>query len=93
MSEKLGMKPYSEKISERLAKLETKNVHPDGLTKREIDILRLLTTGQTNQEIAAELSISEKTVANHVTNIFSKTRTSNRTEAAQYATKNGISSE
>jgi DNA-binding CsgD family transcriptional regulator len=58
---------------------------PDGLTEREMDVLRQLTTGKTDQEIADALFISPKTVSNHVGNILRKTKTGNRTEAAHYA--------
>ena len=48
-------------------------------------MLRLIAAGKSNREIAEELVISQRTVANHVANIFNKTNTSNRTEAAAYA--------
>ena len=48
-------------------------------------MLRLIARGRTNQEIAGELFISEKTVANHVTSILAKTGSGNRTEGAAYA--------
>jgi pimeloyl-ACP methyl ester carboxylesterase/DNA-binding CsgD family transcriptional regulator len=62
----------------------------DGLTPREIDVLRLLAEGRSNQEIAAELVISINTVTNHVKNILAKTGTGNRTEAANYAHRHGL---
>jgi DNA-binding NarL/FixJ family response regulator len=52
------------------------------LTRREIEILKLLTEGLFNKEIAYQLSISEKTVKNHVSNIFKKICVSDRTQAA-----------
>ncbi|BCJ96949.1 DNA-binding response regulator [Anaerocolumna cellulosilytica] len=60
------------------------------LTKRELEVLRLLTEGLFNKEIAYNLSISEKTVKNHVSNIFKKICVSDRTQAAVYAIKNNI---
>lgn len=60
------------------------------LTKREMEVLRLLTEGLFNKEIAYHLSISEKTVKNHVSNIFKKISVSDRTQAAVYAIKNNI---
>ena len=63
----------------------------DGLTKRELEILGLIVKGFTNSDIAGMLFISEKTVANHATSIFSKTGTANRTEAATCAIRNGLS--
>jgi DNA-binding CsgD family transcriptional regulator len=59
--------------------------HPDGLSGREVEVLRLVAAGRTNQQIADELVISSNTVARHVSNIFSKTGVANRAEAASYA--------
>ncbi len=64
---------------------------PDGLTKREIEVLRHLTAGKTNQEIADVLVISLNTARRHVTHIFRKTRSANRAEAAAYAVRSGLS--
>jgi pimeloyl-ACP methyl ester carboxylesterase/DNA-binding CsgD family transcriptional regulator len=60
------------------------------LTTREIEVLRLIAAGRSNQEIALELVISFNTVTNHVKNILGKTGASNRTEAANYAFRSGI---
>lgn len=62
----------------------------DILTKRELEVLKLLAEGLFNKEIAYKLSISEKTVKNHVSNIFKKINVSDRTQAAVYAIKNNI---
>ena len=61
-----------------------------GLTLREREVLRLVARGRNNSEIARELFISLNTVTRHMTNIFSKTGTSNRVEAAVYAARYGI---
>ncbi len=58
---------------------------PDGLTARETEVLRLVAAGRTNPEIAAMLVLSEKTVARHLSNIFSKVGVRTRTAAAAYA--------
>lgn len=55
------------------------------LTEREKEILRLITLGGTNKEIANKLGISEKTVKNHISNIFQTLHVNNRTKAALYA--------
>ena len=55
------------------------------LTEREKEILRLITLGGTNKEIANKLGISEKTVKNHISNIFQTLHVNNRTQAAIYA--------
>jgi DNA-binding NarL/FixJ family response regulator len=56
-----------------------------GLTAREVQILRLVAAGKTNRAIAADLFLSEKTVARHVSNIFAKLRLSTRAAATAYA--------
>lgn len=62
----------------------------DELTEREIDVLKCLGEGMTNQEISEELFIGIKTVKTHVSNILSKLCVSDRTQAAVYANRNGI---
>jgi ATP/maltotriose-dependent transcriptional regulator MalT len=56
-----------------------------GLTARELEVLRLVATGKTNRSIAADLFLSEKTVARHVSNIFGKLGLSSRAAATAYA--------
>jgi ATP/maltotriose-dependent transcriptional regulator MalT len=56
-----------------------------GLSPREVEVLRLVATGSTNRAIADELVISEKTVARHVSNIFTKLRLSSRSAVTAYA--------
>jgi DNA-binding NarL/FixJ family response regulator len=58
---------------------------PDGLTAREVEVLRLVAAGHSNPQIAAQLFLSEKTVARHLSNIFGKTGVTSRTAAATYA--------
>jgi DNA-binding NarL/FixJ family response regulator len=56
-----------------------------GLTGRELEVLRLVATGKTNRSIAADLFLSEKTIARHVSNIFTKLGLSSRAAATAYA--------
>jgi DNA-binding CsgD family transcriptional regulator len=63
---------------------------PDGLTAREVEVLRLLAIGRTNKDVSLVLSISLNTVATHVRNILNKTHCANRTEAAAYANQHGL---
>jgi DNA-binding NarL/FixJ family response regulator len=61
-----------------------------GLTPRELDVLRLVATGATNRDVAEELVISEKTVARHLSNIFTKLGISSRSAATAYAYEHGL---
>lgn len=63
---------------------------PGGLTGREVEVLRLLAAGKTNRVIGAELFISEKTVASHVSHIFTKLGVSSRSAATAYAYANDL---
>ena len=60
------------------------------LTEREVETLRLIAQGLTNQEIAEQLTISERTVGKHVSNILDKLHLANRTQAALYALRRGL---
>jgi two-component system, NarL family, response regulator LiaR len=60
------------------------------LTERELEVLRQIAAGKSNQEIAAALVISEKTVKTHITNILTKLHLSDRTQAAVFAWQQGI---
>jgi DNA-binding NarL/FixJ family response regulator len=62
----------------------------DDLTSREIDVLRLIATGNANKEIACQLSIAEDTVKSHVTNILAKLGANDRTHAVTIGLKRGI---
>lgn len=63
---------------------------PDGLSPRELEVLRLVATGQTNQEVARALNISDKTVARHVANIYLKIEVRTRSAATAYAYEHGL---
>jgi non-specific serine/threonine protein kinase len=63
---------------------------PFGLSPRELEVLRLLTEGRTDREIAASLSVSERTVHRHVTAVLSKLRVETRTAAATLAVRRGL---
>jgi ATP/maltotriose-dependent transcriptional regulator MalT len=76
----LGAEPARREVERLLG-----TTRPDGLTAREIEVLRLVASGRSNPQIAAELFLSEKTVARHLSNIFGKTDVKSRTEAAAYA--------
>lgn len=69
---------------------EKEKTEDNNLTSREIEVLGLIAEGMINKEIAKQLYISEKTVKNHVSNIFKKLDVSDRTQAAIYAFKHNI---
>ena len=60
------------------------------LSERELEVLRLIADGASNEEIAGRLVISEKTVKSHVSNILSKLHVADRTQAAVYAWREGV---
>lgn len=66
------------------------NVKIESLTRREMDVLKLLAVGMYNKEIAEKLNISERTVKNHVSNIFKKIGVTDRTQAAVFAIRNNL---
>jgi DNA-binding CsgD family transcriptional regulator len=84
--EELGAAPDLE----RLAWLAGSSPPGGPLSRREREVLTLVAAGKTNRAIAAALFISEKTVARHVSNIFTKLRLSSRAEATAYAYKHGL---
>jgi DNA-binding CsgD family transcriptional regulator len=94
LSRELGMQTLMEQVAARQERIEslppTPPAYPDGLTQREVEVLRLIALGRSNPAIAQELFISPNTVAHHVTNILNKTNTANRTEAATYAGQHGL---
>jgi DNA-binding CsgD family transcriptional regulator len=92
MSVQLGMLPLEARVRERLSQLSppNRNGFPDSLTQREVEVIHQLVVGKTDQEIADTLFISIKTASNHVGNILRKTGCGNRTEAANYAVKQGL---
>jgi two-component system NarL family response regulator len=74
------------KVLQEFTRLSVRG-NPDGLTEREMEVLRLVASGSNNREIARKLFISEKTVKNHLSNIFQKIGVADRTQAALYALK------
>ena len=97
ISTDLGMHPLTEKVGALEDELlrpkytrEDTPEFPSGLSKREVEVLRLVSAGKTNKEIAEELTISVFTVAHHMTNILAKTDSSNRAEAAAYAIRRSL---
>jgi DNA-binding CsgD family transcriptional regulator/tetratricopeptide (TPR) repeat protein len=94
IARELGMRALQDRAVAMLAPMASPSQpppsYPDGLTPREVEVLRLLALGRSNRDIADTLCVSLSTVATHVRNILSKTETVNRTEAAAYALRQGL---
>jgi DNA-binding CsgD family transcriptional regulator len=92
--EACGAHRYLAQVESRRAQLGDEPVplraYPDGLSDREVEVLRLIARGRSNQQIAEELVIAPATVARHVSNILNKTGLANRTEAAAYAMRHAL---
>lgn len=84
--EQLGATPALNRVAEVSGAAAPQPV-PGGLTRREVEVLRLVATGATNREIADRLVISEKTVARHVSNILTRLGVSSRAAATAYAVR------
>ncbi len=65
---------------------------PDGLTEREVEVLRLMAAGLSNTEICKQLYVSEATVKTHINHIFTKTNSRDRSQAVAYAHRRGLAS-
>ena len=89
----LGMRGLEERLQvlrQQAGKAPDTFARVAGLSERELQVLRLIAAGKTNQEIAAALSRSPNTVAIHVRNILGKTQAANRAEAAAFAVRHGL---
>lgn len=82
----LGAEPVEREAAELLGQ----QMAPGGLSPREVDVLRLVAAGKSNQQIAVTLFISEKTVARHLSNIFTKLDVGSRTAAAAFAYEHDV---
>jgi DNA-binding NarL/FixJ family response regulator len=82
----VGQKRIPPEVATQLAEHATE----DELTAREIDVLRLIATGNANKEIARQLAVSDETVKSHITNILAKLGANDRTHAFTIGLKRGI---
>jgi DNA-binding CsgD family transcriptional regulator len=85
--EQLGALPDAARVD---SLVQPAAVGAHGLTRRELEVLRLVATGESNRQIAEALVISEHTVARHVQNIFTKLDVSSRTAAGAFAFEHGL---
>lgn len=77
-------------LNAKMLSMENDYSKIESLTKRELDVLKNLAVGMYNKEIALKLEISERTVKNHVSNIFKKIGVADRTQAAVFAIRNNL---
>jgi len=89
-----GERVMANAVANRVLDLLTGTATPkefyDGLTAREVEILKLLATGLANKQIARRLAISEKTVRNHVSHMYEKLHIYDRSQAVLYAVRKGL---
>lgn len=78
------------KVLDRFVQLSRHTPETAGLSERETEVLRLMSTGAANKEIAVALTVSESTVKTHVANIFNKLDVNGRTEAVTQAIQRGL---
>ncbi len=88
--EKVMASAVANRVLEMLTGTTTPKEFYDGLTNREIEILKLLANGMANKQIAYRLKISEKTVRNHVSNTYEKLGIYDRSQAVLYAVRKGL---
>jgi NarL family two-component system response regulator LiaR len=80
------------KVLQELSQSQTQPSASNPLTEREVEVLKLVAQGHSNQQIADELTIKEATVRTHVSNILGKLHLSSRTQVALYALREGLAS-
>ncbi len=80
------------KVLQELSRPGKENSTTDPLTEREVEVLRLISKGLSNKEIASALFVAEWTVRTHVSNILGKLHLASRTQAALYALRTGLAS-
>ena len=89
-----GERVMASAVAQRVLDMLTGTIIPkefyDGLTTREVEILKLLASGMANKQIAYKLGISEKTVRNHVSNMYEKLQIFDRAQAVLYAVRKGL---
>ena len=88
--ERVMASAVANRVLEMLTGATTPKEFYDGLTNREIEILKLLANGMANKQIAYRLKISEKTVRNHVSNMYEKLNIYDRSQAVLYAVRKGL---
>jgi DNA-binding NarL/FixJ family response regulator len=85
-----GESPLAPKAAREVLDARSEETPPVELSPRETDVLRLVARGLPNKQIARELAISEKTVKAHLTHVFQQIEVTDRTQAALWAQRNGL---
>jgi DNA-binding NarL/FixJ family response regulator len=88
--ERVMASAVANRVLEMLTGATTPKEFYDGLTAREVEILKMVATGMANKQIAYKLKISEKTVRNHVSNMYEKLGIYDRAQAVLYAVRKGL---
>jgi DNA-binding NarL/FixJ family response regulator len=88
--ERVMASAVANRVLEMLTGATTPKEFYDGLTAREVEILNLVATGMANKQIAFRLKISDKTVRNHVSNMYEKLGIFDRSQAVLYAVRKGL---
>ena len=88
--ERVMASAVANRVLEMLTGATTPKEFYDGLTAREVEILKMLATGMANKQIAYKLKISEKTVRNHVSHMYEKLGIYDRAQAVLYAVRKGL---
>ena len=94
ISSRLKMRPLLLSVTANIERAVAQPVrepeYPNGLTKREVEVLRIVASGKTSAEIAVDLVLSRRTVERHISNIYNKTDSRSRAEATAFAFTNGL---
>src|SRR5262249_7091647 len=77
-------------LAAQLAPVRAATAYPDGLSAREVEVLRLIAAGSSNREVAAALFVSERTVGRHLENIYRKIAARNRADATAYVLRHHL---
>src|SRR5207245_332925 len=88
--ERVMASAVANRVIDMLTGTSTPKEFYDGLTAREVEILKLIAIGQANKQIARRLNISDKTVRNHVSNMYEKLHIYDRSQAVLYAVRKGL---
>jgi len=80
----------AQQVLDMLTGVKSRKDFYDGLTAREVEILGLMAGGLANKQLAYKLGISEKTVRNHISNMYEKLGIYDRTQAVLYAVRKGL---